>query len=181
MIKLNKDIEKAKKNLIRAYKEFGIYEQLHSYIRTDKFDEFVRKNLMRFLKDNHEALDYMTKYDENYKITKENEEELIKFEETLAKIAIPIIAPHIKNFLLEKQAYDSFCKNLEKAFKERGNSHINNIESYLLFLYSWGYSPYATIMYAFDWDDTKEGMDYWSNIHLEFKNYLENVEHEWNN
>lgn len=70
----------------------------------------------------------------------------------------------IKQFLLDNDAYHNYLYNLYQE------NHLNNFDDVLNFFSRYINKMYVVIDFSFTWAYTKEGEDYWLNLH---KNFLD--------
>ena len=70
------------------------------------------------------------------------------------------------DFLKENNVYEQFIDNFKQSFK------YYNYETLEMLIET--YNPTNYINYAFDWDKTKEGWEYWNIVNIKWISYLSN-------
>ena len=164
-------VKRAKQLLIRGYKEFDTYNVVLPYIRTEYFEKFIKNNLIFFLLNHDEIKDLLLQNGYTVYIASN----IAKME---AEVAITVMAPVIKQYLVERNIYKQYIKNTTKYLKYRGvigklNDEIT-IEFILEYLYERRETMASLIMTSFCWAETNEGSHFWRNMYYDFSDYLRN-------
>ena len=76
------------------------------------------------------------------------------------------VVKKFKRFLKEEGVYSAYRINLRPFFGKYGSNEELDISTHKAFLNTC--KKYDAVCGAFDWDDSKEGFDFWYNIYLKW-------------
>jgi hypothetical protein len=163
------------KDMLRFTKEEGLYTKfkkqlkrisIQSNIKTEE-DLFNNYNMnvailpyLLFIEKYNTEDEYLNSF--NHYLYKHNKNNFINF---------------FENFLKQENIKEKFFNYANFEFIERTARYIKDSTGFKKYndkknlIYN-NLTPLAFIMNAFQWDDTKEGQNYWTNIHYKWVNSL---------
>lgn len=162
------------RNLIRTYKEFGLYQRILYYSTPDSIKEL---NLLFFKKLDLHFVEFSPFIGNNVSsmFHMMSSPTKRKFNSIVNSICLSHWLLYAEEFLRKENIYDIFLNNLksndanDEVFKR-----FNSIEDYIFYMCEHNIYFNDFIMNSFCFNETKEGEFYWFQIHSKFNESIIN-------